>query len=258
MTQPPETRPDLRSDLRHALDPVAFARERLGFHPDPKQALVLASRSKQVILNCTRQWGKSTITAARAVFTACYQPESLILIVSPTARQSGELVEKARVFLHRLGLRPKRDGVNQGSLLLPNGSRIVGLPGSEANVRGFSGARLLLVDEAARVPEDLYLAMRPVLAASDGDLWLMSTPFGRRGFFFQAWAAGGAGWHRVKVPATECPRIRPEHLERERQSMGDRWFRQEYLCEFSDTDETIFPERQIRKAINYDILPLFS
>ena len=66
MTQPPEIRPDRRSDLRHALDPVAFARERLGFHPDPKQALVLASRSKQVILNCTRQWGKSTITAARA------------------------------------------------------------------------------------------------------------------------------------------------------------------------------------------------
>jgi len=50
-------------DICHALDPVAFARERLNFQPDSKQALVLASRSKQVILNCTRQWGKSTLTA---------------------------------------------------------------------------------------------------------------------------------------------------------------------------------------------------
>src|SRR5712692_9026078 len=70
-------------DICHALDPVAFARERLNFQPDSKQALVLASRSKQVILNCTRQWGKSTLTAAQAVFTAWHEPESLILVMSP-------------------------------------------------------------------------------------------------------------------------------------------------------------------------------
>ena len=251
-------KPEILHELRHAIDPVAFARERLDFLPDPNQALVLASRSKQVILNCTRQWGKSTITAARAVFIAWHQPDSLILVLSPTARQSGELVAKTAAFLRRLGTRTKGDGNNKVSLLLPNGSRIVGLPGSESNVRGFSGARLLLVDEAARVPEDLYRAMLPVLAASDGDLWLMSTPFGRRGFFFETWTTGGSGWHRIKVPATECPRIRPDKLERERRSMGERWFRQEYLCEFSDNDETLFPEQLIRKAIKYDIRPLFQ
>src|SRR5205809_7970887 len=123
-------------DICHALDPVAFARERLDFQPDPKQALVLASRSKQVILNCTRQWGKSTPTAAQAVYIAWHEPESLILVMSPTERQSGELVRKAARFLSRLGIKQRTDGGNKISLMLPNGSRIVGLPGTEANDRG--------------------------------------------------------------------------------------------------------------------------
>src|SRR2546425_8579213 len=194
-------------DLCHALDPLSFARGRLKFHSDPRQALVLASRSKQVILNCTRQWGKSTLTAAQAVFTAWHEPESLILVMSPTERQSGELVRKAAAFLSRLGVKRRGDGGNKISLLLPNGSRIVGLPGTEATDRGFSGVRLLLVDEASRVNEDLYLAMLPVLAVSGGDIWLISTPFGQRGFFYRALMESGPGWLRVKVPATECPRL---------------------------------------------------
>src|SRR5665213_2501566 len=99
-------------DLCLALDPLSFARDRLGFQPDPRQALVLAAPSKQVILNCTRQWGKSTVTAARAVFTAWHHPESLILVRSPTARQSSELVRRAAAFLLRLGIRPRGDGAN--------------------------------------------------------------------------------------------------------------------------------------------------
>src|SRR5260370_32916474 len=178
-------------DICHALDPVGFARERLRFQPDPVQALVLASRSRQVILNCTRQWGKSTLTAAQAVFTAWHEPESLILVMSPTARQSSELVRKAAQFVSRLGVRPRGDGGNKISLLLPNGSRIVGLPGTEATDRGYSGVRLLLVDEAARVDGDLYLAMLPVLPVSGGDICLMSTPSGRRRSCYQTWIQPG-------------------------------------------------------------------
>jgi hypothetical protein len=100
--------------------------------------------------------------------------------------------------------------------------------------------------------------MLPVLAVSGGDIWLISTPFGRRGFFYRAWMEGGPGWQRVKVPATECPRIRPDNLARDRIAMGDRWFRQEYLCEFAANEETLFPDELVRKAIKYDIQPLFK
>src|SRR5438876_1133822 len=109
----------------------------------------------------------------------------------PTARQSSELVRKAAAFLSHLGVKRRGDGGNKISLLLPNHSRIIGLPGTEATDRGFSGVRLLLVDEASRVDQDLYLAMLPVLAVSGGDIWLISTPFGQRGFFYRAWTEGG-------------------------------------------------------------------
>lgn len=260
------TRPNKKSrptqttarDIRHALDPVAFVQDRLAYRPDPIQSSLLASRSQFVLLNCARQWGKSTLTAAHAIFTAWHEPDSLILVLSPTARQSAELVRKAGCFLARLGVRPRGDGDNEISLLLPNASRIIGLPCVEANSRGFSGARMLLVDEASRVPDDLYFSMRPVLAVSGGDIWLLSTPHGRRGFFYQAWVDGCPSWRRIKVPAPDCPRILPANLARDRRVMGERWFRQEYLCEFAANDETLFPEELIRKAIKYDIKPLFS
>ena len=162
-------------------DAAEWVRRKLSFDPDPKQALVLTSASKRGMLNCARQWGKSTITAAKAVHEAVHRKESLILVVSPSGRQSGEFVRKTAGFARRLGMRTKGDGTNEMSLQFPNGSRIVGLPGSEETIRGFSAVTLLLVDEASRVADELYMAVRPMLAASSGALWLMSTPCGKRG-----------------------------------------------------------------------------
>jgi hypothetical protein len=78
---------------------------------------------------------------------------------------------------------------------LPNGSRIEALPGTERTVRGFSGASLLIVDEAARVDDGLVYSVRPMLAVSGGSLMMLSTPFGRRGVFYREWTEG-EGWER--------------------------------------------------------------
>jgi hypothetical protein len=147
---------------------VATVLERLGFVPDAWQARVLESGARQGILNCSRQCGKSTVTAIMAVEQAYTQAESLTLVVSPSARQSGEFLRKAAQFARKLEVSRKGDGDNEMSLLFPNGSRIVGLPGNEGTIRGFSAVSLLLVDEASRVPDDLYLAVRPMLAVSGG------------------------------------------------------------------------------------------
>jgi hypothetical protein len=149
-------------------------------------------------------------------------------------------------------MRVKGDGANEISLALPNGSRIIGLPGNEATIRGFSAVSLLLVDEAADVSDDLYMAIRPMLAVSDGALWLMSTPLGKRGFFYDAWMRTGADWQRFRVPATECSRISPRFLEEERATMGDRRFRQEYLCEFVETEGGAFDRDLVEGAMSYD------
>jgi len=231
--------------------------EWLGLAPDERQAELLRSPARRLLLNCTRQWGKSTITAAKAVERAQTRAGSLTLVLSPSARQSGEFLRKAAAFLRRLDIKPRGDGANEISLLFPNGSRIVGLPGTESTVRGFSAVSLMLIDEAARVPDELYVAVRPMLAVGNGDLWLMSTPCGKRGFFWEEWANGGPVWKRVSVPATECPRIPPSFLEEERASMSERCFRQEYLCEFEEAEDALFSRELIERAITDEVKPLF-
>jgi len=237
---------------------VAWVREKLGFDPDEVQARVLSTSNKRGLLNCTRQWGKSTITAAKAVHQACMEAGSLTLVVSVGGRQSGEFVRKAARFVRRLGVRVKGDGDNEISIEFPNKSRIVGLPGNEATTRGFSAVSLLLVDEAARVDDDLYKAVRPMLAVSGGSLWLMSTPNGKQGFFWEAWEHGGPEWERIQVPATECPRISAAFLEEERRALGPWWYRQEYECQFSETVDQLFGYDDVMASMTPDVAPLFA
>jgi hypothetical protein len=239
------------------LDPVEFVRERLGIEPDAVQAEWLRRSVHRGILNCSRQWGKSTLAAAKAVYHAANHAGSLVLVVSPSERQSGELVGKAERFVRRLGQEVKRDRFNSASVVLPNESRIIGIPSKEDTVRGYSAVSLLLVDEAARVSDELYEAVKPMLAATDGDLWLMSTPRGKRGFFWKVWNEGGAEWVKTAVPATKCARISGKFLEGERREMAERKFRQEYLCEFVEAEDAVFREEWLEGLISDEVKPLW-
>jgi hypothetical protein len=231
--------------------PVAFCREQLGFTPDPKQAGILRENHRRLLVNCSGQWGKSTVTAAKAVYIAMTQPESLVLIASPTERQSGEFVRKVKTFMYRLGIRPRGDGYNSISVQFPNGSRIIGLPGeNDGNIRGFSGVSLLVIDEASRVNDTLYHAARPMVIIGEGDIWLLSTPCGKRGFFYEEWTNGGDLWNRVSVPATECPRISAELLEEERRILGEDMFNQEFMCRFVDGNGAIFDRELVELAFS--------
>jgi hypothetical protein len=245
----------------YALDAVRFARERLEFEPDAQQAAVLNPGIRRGMLNCSRQWGKSTVIAIKALHWAYFHPRSNVLVVCPTERQSGEFLEKVKDFAGMLGISGRGDGHNKISLRLPNKSRIVGLPGVRAKVRGFSKAALVLIDEAAEVSGDTYLTVRPMLAMAGregGRLWLLSTPRGKSGFFHDTWVNEDPLWFRVSVPATENPRFSKAFLQEERKTMGERWFRQEYLCEFVDTSSGMFSEDDILACISKEIPPLWD
>jgi hypothetical protein len=244
-------KPDLT--WAEAADAVLFSRKRLGFTPDPMQERVLSRSVHRGILNCTRQWGKSTVTSVKALHRALVEPKCLVLVASPSRRQSTEFLTKTRHFARTLGLKVRGDGANEVSLLLPNGSRLIGLPGKESTVRGFSNPALLLIDEASRVPDSLFEALTPMLATGNGDLWLMSTPAGARGFFWETWEGGGSQWARIAVPATECPRISKEFLEEERQRKGDRVFQQEDLCQFVQAEDTFFNDEDVQACVRPEI-----
>jgi hypothetical protein len=248
---------DLRDSLAVALDPVAFARS-LKLDPDPWQAAVLRSTAQQELLNCSRQSGKSTVASVKALHHALFTPRSLVLVVSPSQRQSGELFRKVLGLLDFITPRPALVEENKLSLQLDNGSRIVSLPSNASTVRGFSGVSLLIEDEAAFVRDDFNTAIRPMLATTRGQLLLMSTPFGKRGHFYEAWERGGDVWARTSIPATQCPRISPEFLARERAALGDWRFRQEYLCEFVESADQFFSYADVQAALDDGVSPLFA
>ena len=230
-------------------DPGSILRAR-GLIPDPWQQQILLGTDRQILLNCSRQSGKSTTVAALALHTALCRPGSLILLLSPSLRQSLELFRKV-IECYAPIVRPIDTlAFNQTRLELATHSRIVCLPGKEETVRSFSGVDLLVIDEAARVPEDLYRAVRPMLAVSRGRLICLSTPFGKRGFFHEEWEHGGAGWQRIRITWKDCPRIRPDFIEMERRSMGESWVRQEYECSFEALEGLVYPDFEALCAVD--------
>lgn len=252
--------PDVRAmagALSRALDP-ALLMEAAGLHPDPWQAKLLRGASRQVLLLCSRQSGKSTTTAVAALHEAIYRPPALVLVLSASLRQSQELFKIVTRLYGHLGKPVAIDQESALRLELTNGSRIVSLPGTEATIRGYSGVRLLVVDEASRVADELYFSVRPMLAVSGGRIICLSTPFGKRGFFYEAWVKGGPTWERIRITAPDCPRITDAFLAEERASMGQWWYRQEYLCEFVEPVDHVFPHDLIAQAVRSDIRPLWE
>jgi Terminase large subunit, T4likevirus-type, N-terminal len=246
----------LAEDLKLALDRVSFAK-RLGLKPDPWQEDLLRSTSERVLLNCCRQSGKSTMTAIVALHRALYHPGSLILCLAPALRQSQELFGKVLGFYRDLDRPITAQAERKLSLELENESRIVTLPGTEKTIRGFSGAALLIVDEASRVADELYFAVRPMLAVSGGSLMMLATPYGKRGVFFEEWSQEN-GWERYEVPARECPRIPASFLEEERRALPARIYRQEYECSFEDTEDQVFSFEDVAGALDPGVTPLFG
>jgi hypothetical protein len=219
---------------------------------DPWQRSLLRSDAPRVLLNCSRQSGKSTMAAVVALHKALTEPGSLVLILAPAERQAKELFSKVAASYQALGHPIPADSYRKLGTEFANGSRIEALPGTEKTIRGFSGAALLILDEAARVADELYYAVRPMLAVSGGSLMMLSTPYGRRGVFYEEWT-GTEAWERYEVPASACPRIPESFLEAERRSLPEYFYAQEFCCEFRETEDQLWTHEMIEGARNDEL-----
>ncbi|MFN6053789.1 MAG: terminase large subunit domain-containing protein, partial [Planctomycetia bacterium] len=216
--------------LACAFDPTKILHLQ-GISPDPWQCDLLLAPPAYTLLNCSRQVGKSTMVAALALHRALFFPQALVLLLSPSLRQSSEIFRKlvSQYEPFRAVVPCKRQ--TKSLLELNNGARVLSLPGREQFLRSFGGVTLLVLDEAARIPDALYHSVRPMLAVSGGNLIALSTPFGKRGWFHDAWI-GKEPWRRVEIPWNLCPRISPAFIQSEIASMGQAWVNQEYCCSF--------------------------
>jgi hypothetical protein len=249
-------------DIAYKLDSVSWVHD-LNLLPhdkdgnpgrlDPWQQALLRDREHgYIILNIHRQAGKSQLASIMGVHQAVFFPPALVLLLSPTLRQSGELQRKCLRLYNQID--PDHNGLREDtklSIQLTNGSRIIALPGHEDNIRGYSAPDLIIEDESSRVGDDLYTAIRPMLATNPrGRLISLSTPNGKTGHFFRIWTEGGPEWLKIKRTADQCPRISPEFLQNERLNMTESMFLQEYYGEFQEAEGAVFSSDLFRSLAN--------
>jgi hypothetical protein len=248
----------MAADLARHLDPVLLGAD-CGLVLDPWQAKLMRERPRRSLLLCSRQSGKSTVTALMALWTAIFEAPALVVLFSPSQRQSAELFRTVMQFHAKLEGAPKLNAESVLKAEMENGSRILALPGTEKTIRGYAKADLVVIDEAARVEDELIVAVRPMLAVSEGGgrLIALTTPAGKRGWFYDSWT-GAEQWTRVRVTAEDCPRISKEFLAEELRELGKQRFSEEYGLEFLDPDESVFSTAIIDAAFTDEVKPLWT
>ncbi len=179
-------------------------------------------------------------------------------MVSPSLRQSSENFRKVIDALDVLEPKPVLTEGTKLTLKFDNKSRIVSLPGSQRTIRGFSSPDLIVIDEAAQAEDELIEALFPMLANNPkGRLILCSTPWGQRGTFYKTWSEADARWLKLRVIASENPRISSEFLSEMRQQLGPWVYAQEFEGEFVGDSSQLFTLDMIKKSHNTDI-PMVS
>jgi hypothetical protein len=169
--------------------------------------------------------------------------------------QANELLRKVTQAAHAINTPVPIVREAATRLELANGSRVLALPGKERRMRSFTST-LLIVDEAARVPDEVMHAASPTMAVSGGRFVALSTAFAKSGFFYREWIEG-TGYLKLSIAATKCPRIPAAFLEEERRKLGQRWFEMEYMNVFGDDVAAVFSSDDIARAFTRDVKPLF-
>lgn len=206
-----------------------------GCPPDPWQRRILESFPvNRLILNCARGSGKSELTAALSLLTAWFLGK--VIIVATTLLQAQELLRKVKRLNDAAGRPLQVTSETTTCIEFVGGSRVLCLCSNEASVLGHHEVKLLVIDEASRVSDEIYDATLPMRMTAKGGIVLLSTPNTRSGFFFKEWTEG-ENWERVLVTSDMCPRLDPADVEQYRRSRGDRRWRTEFRGEFASTEE---------------------
>jgi len=202
-------------------------------------------------IRSSRQAGKSTIISIKAAEFAIKNPRKLVMIVASVERQANLLFEKTLNYLND----KYRDLISTGTLKptkhlinLKNGSRIMSVPcGIDGHgIRGYT-IDMLIFDEAAYINEAVFTAVIPSMLTTKGKIILLSTPFGKRGYFYNCFNDDNfKTWH---IRWNECPRADKEFIARERERMSKLQFLQEYEAEFVDELRQFFPSDLIRSCM---------
>lgn len=231
--------------------PSIFCKAVLNFIPFEYQVKMLDDPSKMIVACAARRVGKSLVMSAKALWFAYTKPNTSTLIVASTQRQSMLMFDKLLKFITGNTLLEESVARQTRTILeFKNGSRIVALPcGRTGKTLRGETADLVIIDEAAFVPEDVILSvMMPMLATTDGSIVLLSTPWDKVHPFYAAF--NDPQWSKYQFKTEYNPLVKKQFLEMQRRMLGEKRYRREYEAEFVDDEKTYFPMELLRKCVH--------
>ncbi len=223
-----------------------------GWYPHPGQRAFLEAGAPIRVLACGRRWGKSEVVAVDCVRTLLQGSNRVVLMVAPSVEQALLPFERALQFLRQLGQKPQVRRTPNPTLSL-NSARLYARSVARKGVylRGRK-AHLIIVDEAAYVPEALFNeVLMPMVSDTGGRIALVSTPRGRN-YFYQLYLRGQMGDERVwslRSPSWHNPLLSPSVLQMQAQLMTPRQFQIEYGAEFVDPEGQVFQTEWVDRAL---------
>lgn len=229
--------------LEERLDSVLLFERFVEGEADPWQRQVLRSTSSTIALRVCRQAGKSCCLATLAIVEM--RRGGTVLIICPAERQAKELARKVREYLPKTDLHVERS--TQTEIECSNGGRLVTVPSTGANIRGFT-VDLLLIDEAAYCDQESLIAVLPMVT-DGGRTIFASTPAGRQGMFPSLFLDPKPGVERIVVPGTDIPRL-AARVERLRTALPPTKFEQEVMVRMLGGGENYFDIAAIEKAVS--------
>lgn len=268
-------------DIARASSPSVYLQS-IGFNAFLWQRIVASTSATRIILLCSRQAGKSTIVSSIPCHTAKYQSGSLNIVIAPTEDQAKEDILKIKDFIAHDPTYPhlKRDGSD--IIALDNGSRIIVVVATDRGARGYSRPRTVVLDEASRIPDVVYKSgVVPMMNNNPkGKVFMLSTPFGRTGFFYDTWTRQSRRWQKIFVRTPydvdpynslklvdaepeenfkkKCAQdgiiglYSPNHESLEGQQeiledIGETQYQQEFCCDFVEINGQVFRDADLKR-----------
>lgn len=242
-------------------DPIEFAEKILQFKPTFYQRAFLLETSKRILLCWSRQSGKTTTIAAKAIWYALTHPRTLTLIVAPSLRQSMILSDRIQDFLAKLNLEERRAWVEKQQrtqILFKNGSRIIALPNSENLLRGYT-AHVVIADEANFFANDediFFSVLMPMLSTTDGTLIVSSTPWNRDSVFYRLYNDPTFKKYVVTwEDAVKAGLISQDFINQIRKLLPEERFQREYESRFVEDVDAWLSQSLIVKCIDSNLEP---
>ena len=242
-------------------DPVVFATDLFGFVAKEYQAGFLRDTSKRIVLRWSRQAGKTTCIALRAIWFALTHPKTLTLIVAPTLRQSMIMSDRIQDFLAGLP-KDKRyefvERLQRTTIRFRNGSRIVALPNSPQLLRGYT-ADQVITDESGFFKDDslvFYNVLYPMLSTTDGTLIASSTPWSKESVFYRICQAPEFSKHTVTCEdVVRSGLVKQSFIDEMRQQLPYERFQREFMSEFVEDIDAWLTQSLIVSCIDSNLIP---